>query len=208
MKFPIMYDRADQVIRLDEMARGPLHSEKPLGVTIHYSAERDLERTLTALKTASKDYSLGYHLLIDRMGKVTQTVRFDRMVYHAGKADWMGHSPNKTHISVCLLSYGELKKDAMGSFTSWSGIPIDPQQADRRKNNVNGEYAWWDIATALQEMSLRAFLIWCVMNGISADSVCGHDECSLPKGRKIDPGGVLSITMPEVRTWLKSVAVS
>lgn len=202
MKFPIMYDRITQVLQLDALARGPLHSEKPLGITVHYTADRDLQSTFDALKTAGSDYSLGYHVVIDRNGCVTQLARFDRMVYHAGKALWLGESPNRTHIAVALLSYGELKKDIHGNFTSWSGVPIDPHQADRRKNNVNEDYSWWDVATPAQETSLKMFLLWCVAHGINPESICGHDECAIPKGRKVDPGGVLSTTMQGLRDWL------
>lgn len=202
MKFPLMYDRISKVIALDELARGPLQSEQPLGVTIHYSADRNIKRTFNALKTAGSDFSLGYHLVIDRDGEITQFVNFNRMVYHAGKALWNGNSPNRTHISVCLLSWGEVKKDIHGRFFSWSGCPIDELQVSRRPYNTSSDQSWWDAATESQENSLRLFLLWCIEKGISIENIVGHDEVALPRGRKVDPGGVLSTTMADLREWL------
>jgi len=114
-------------------------------------------------------------------------------VWHAGKALWGPHSPNRAHLSISLLSWGEVECLAPGAFESWNGQAVTTTEVVERSG------AWWDAATAEQEASLVDALVWVVQKGIYVSQICGHDECALPKGRKIDPGGVLSMTMEELR---------
>lgn len=204
MAFPELYDHADALYRLDELAQGPLPSGAVRGVTIHYSAERALEPTVRALRGIGTDrVSLGYHVLIARDGTVTQLTRFSKRVYHAGKATWQGYSPNAAHISVALLSHGMLQRGGvLGGFRTWAGEPVDPAEVAERPNNVNGRMAFWDAAPREQELALLKFLRWCMAHGIHASAICGHDECATPLGRKVDPGGVLSVTMNQLRAIL------
>lgn len=208
MAFPELYDHADALYKLDELAQGPLPSGAVRGVTIHYSAERELEATVRALKGIGNDrVSLGYHLLIDRDGTATQLTRFSKRVYHAGKASWLGYAPNAAHISVALLSHGMLQSGGvLGGFRTWAGHPVPTSDVAHRPNNINGRMAYWDAATREQELALLRFLRWCVAQGIHPSAICGHDECATPLGRKVDPGGVLSCTMTQLRALLSEPA--
>lgn len=203
MAFPELYEHVSEIYKLNQLAQGKLPSGSPRGVTVHYSAERDMESTVKALAGRGLEVkSLGYHLLIDRAGRAIQLTSFSHRVYHAGHAMWNGSSPNSSHIAVSLLSYGLLKRDAGGIFTSWFGEIVPKEDAQLRPNNVNGRKDYWDAATFAQEVELYRFLRWCVTKGIDPENICGHDECAVPHGRKVDPGGVLSGTMAHVRDVL------
>lgn len=162
----------------------------PKGVTVHYSASRNVQSTIDSLDAQN----LGYHLIIDREGKITQTASMGHRVNHAGKAAWNGYSPNRSHIAVCMISYGYLEP----GFKAWSGQVLPEDETAYRQ----GYY--WDKCTEAQENTLWDLLRWFLAHGIDPANICGHDECCIPKGRKVDPGGCLSQTMGEIRAVLQS----
>lgn len=195
-----IYPFATRLIAPHEGAKEPFVDSQPGGVTVHYTADRNVKRVISSLK--EKGYN--YHLLIDRDGSVIQTGYLDKSVWHAGKAEWNGKSPNKEHASIALVSWGYLFEQDNGFF-SWSGDQVSKMDAVKRGNNLQGEHKKiraWDAATMLQETKLLEVLSWFRASGISPADICGHDECALPAGRKEDPGGVLSMTMAEVRASL------
>lgn len=163
------------------------------GVTVHYTADRDVNRTIAALGSSG----LGYHIMIDRCGRVLQLVPFSSRMYHAGNARWRQLSPNRSHVAVSLVSWGKVKVLAPGAYVSWSGhtVPTD--------DVIEFNGAHWDKATKAQLVSLVDILIWFCQQGIDVDDMCGHDECAVPAGRKDDPGGILGRSMKDVRDALK-----
>lgn len=178
----------------------PFQNGRPQGVTIHYTAGRSLKSATDALK--AKEFN--YHIIIDRDGKITQTAFLRWRVNHAGKALWNGLSPNQAHVAVCVVSLGELEEATNSNgekiHTAWTGAII--KDAVERKDAF-GMMSWWDACTQRQEHSLFSVLEWLVSCGIKPDNICGHDEAALPKGRKRDPGGVVSLSMSEIRDRLK-----
>jgi|GEM_PF-3833427 len=76
----------------------------------------------------------------------------------------------------------------------------------QKKENDNLTLGAYEKYTEKQETSLKKLLIWLYKNnsvGLSIDYVLGHDEVS--PGRKQDPGGSLSKSMPDYRAHLKSL---
>lgn len=196
MKLPDLYSGTHKLGNPLEFGKGPLDA---LGVTVHYTADGSVDRTVKSLREAG----LGYHLIIDRDGTVFQATYLSQRVNHAGEAMWLGHSPNRHHVAVAIDSWGAVAlKDK--KYRAWTGLEIPEIEVCRRPGNLTAGDYHWHKATMAQERSLLMFLRWCVAKGISPDAVCGHDECAIPKGRKADPGGVLSFTMSELRRVLKT----
>ncbi len=189
--FPDVYPWASKLLNPTSLSVG---SMKPLGICIHYLADRDVKRAVESLVNAD----LGYHLIVDRDGKITQTTYFNLRVNHAGVASWNNLSPNRSFISIALASWGYLTNDNK----SWNGWVLPENQVARRVGNIDKKIYAWDKATDEQEKSLEKALLWLISKGIDLKNICGHDECALPFGRKQDPGGVLSKTMPELRAYL------
>ena len=161
----------------------------PSGITIHYTADSSLVRTMSSLKAKN----LAYHFMIDRNGDLYQTFPMTAMASHAGQALWANKSPNRSHLSIALVSWGLLDDEKK----SWTGVEI--QSAVKR----GGKY--WDAATAAQEKTLLDLLKNLMqMFDIEADSICGHDECCIPKNRKTDPGRIMSFTMQDLRGRLNA----
>lgn len=200
--FPQVYPGASQIVEPAAFSAGPM-AGLPLGVTVHHLGTRNWEAALETLKKNK----LGYHLLIARDGQVIQAAYLRDRVNHAGKALWNGASPNRRHLAVALASWGEVTR-AAGEFkyTTWAGTRIPLFEVSMRKGNLDHEWRFWDMATPEQEAALAQILRWAIAEGIDPQNICGHDECALPFGRKNDPGGVLSMTMAQLRAVLKDVS--
>ena len=183
------YPGASEIRDPEKDLTGKFAQGDPSGITIHYSATRSTSSTINALA----ERHLKYHLLITRDGRIVQIARLDHRVDHAGKASWLGKSPNKSHWAICLLAWGKL--DYQGK--AWTGAVIPRQETRYRDGHL------WDMATTEQEAALGLFLRWAVGSyGIVPGAICGHNECCIPLGRKADPGGILSFSMPKLRESL------
>ena len=160
----------------------------PTGITVHYTADGDIDR----VKREMESRKVGYHFVIDRDGSIHQTASLAKSVNHAGNAKWNGQSPNRTHIAVSLVSWGLL----IDENKAWNGSAV---------HGVKRKGQWWDPATSAQEKALFVLLRGLMTDfQISAANICGHDECALPPGRKVDPGCIMTLTMPELRKALSS----
>ena len=127
---------------------------------------------------------------------------------------------NYRRIEICAS--GKLRKIDDNHYRPWyneaselTPLGKSPKEADDLRadqvrtvsaeaNRAAGSYERY---TDAQETALKAVLKWLHDNKpgtFSYDLVLGHDEAS--PGRKNDPGGALSITMPAFRTWLKANA--
>jgi N-acetyl-anhydromuramyl-L-alanine amidase AmpD len=189
MAIKAFYPGASEIREPSKNIRAAFAKGEPTGVTVHYSATRSINATINALNSKK----LKYHVLIPNDGRVVQIARLDHRVWHAGKAFWKGDSPNQSHLSVCVLSWGLLNSEGK----SWTGAQI------RTKHQRLREGQLWDGATDSQEAALMHFLRWAInTTGVKAENICGHDECCLPPGRKQDPGGIFSFTIPELRERL------
>lgn len=198
MSLPAVYPLIKGIWNPRELARGRWEDNGPLGVTVHYTATRNLKAVLA-------EQGVGYHLVIDRNGDRHQRTFLDQRVDHAGRAVWNGRSPNRAHVAVALVSYGWLKETPSGNiFTADGKVQVAPGDVRACHGNVGDQIMLWDAATKAQEAALFETLRYLMTAGhISADDICGHDECALPQGRKVDPGGVLSLEMAQVRLTLK-----
>jgi N-acetylmuramoyl-L-alanine amidase len=209
--YPILYPHIASTVSLDKTAKGEF-IPSPKGVVVHYTAGPSVEGAVSEL--LAKD--LGYHLIIDRDGRVYQMTSLTKSVWHAGRAFWKGYSPNHFFLGVALVSWGELKFKK-GEYRSYAGTVIPPQDVVTGKTvglyagsaippqdvvagkTVGGVLAYWHKATLAQRLSLAQILSFFLEQGGNRDLICGHDECCLPKGRKIDPGWILQQSMDEIR---------
>ena len=179
-----VYPFADSYNSLDAISIKPFTAFGPSGITVHYSADPNLER----VKKHMIETKIGYHFLINKDGKIHQTSRMDHTVNHAGKAMWLKESPNRAHIAISLLSWGFLDKE----MKAWTGELV--------ANAVMRKGQYWDAATKAQEDSLISLCRYLATKfNMPRNSACGHDECCLPVGRKQDPGHVMSFDMAHLR---------
>lgn len=181
---PRLYENAAGFHSLEGPSPGAFQPGRPIGATVHYTASG------TAISALSQEAvsGLGYHIIIDRDGSVVQTCYFDRRVSHAGKAEWNKFSPNLYHVAIAVVSWGLLDSDGKNYLGKMPEGQIRLKYAKK-----------WHAATVTQEVALVRLLAWLERNGMDRREMCGHDECCIPPGRKVDPGGTLSFTMAEYR---------
>lgn len=189
-KILVKMERLDDKIAYNPVCsvkKQPFTAQGQRGVTVHYTASGCLNSALNAMQQSG----LGYHFLIDRDGSIIQTSPLNHRTDHAGKAEWNEDRPNRSHISVSLVSWGLLNERS----ENYLGKVVESVKRDGKM---------WHPATKAQEASV---LDLCkkimVAFKISHQNICGHDECCLPRGRKSDPGSIMSFDMKELRKRLE-----
>jgi len=187
-------------------SRGSYADGYPRGAVVHYTAGRrkSLEDSI------AYQLSEGYlYFIIDADGNISQNFPLDSHGYHAGKSSYPGLSGSVSDelVGIEIQSAGLLKKKS-GKYKSWFNTTIPDSEVrsinTKNENQVPGHYEKY---TEAQEEALTELILWLYKNNpdiFSLNYVLGHDEIS--PGRKQDPGGCLSMTMPQFRNHLKELA--
>jgi N-acetyl-anhydromuramyl-L-alanine amidase AmpD len=132
MMLPDIYKGAQKLVTPLAMSAGPMLDVE--GVTVHHTADTNVTRLIESLKAEG----LGYHIIIDRDGTVIQTTYHSQRVNHAGTAKWLGHSPNRSHVAVSIVSWGSVTKKGNRYF-AWNGAEVVATQVANRKGNLTDE---------------------------------------------------------------------
>lgn len=187
--------------------RGPYTtpSGKPRGLVIHYTAGRSRHSSSaksTLRYLASK--KLGCMVMGVGGGIVKASNQaMDEVAYHAGKSNWQeldGISRYCMGMEICCA--GLLSTD----LRTWWGEKLQSKYCrnipEARENMKLGFYHQF---TNLQEAALINFCLWQLDTNpeFDIDWVVGHDE--IAPTRKSDPGGSLSVSMPEFRQMLRNL---
>lgn len=179
-------------------------SGKPRGLVVHYTSGRSLNGAIDAYNSLSWMGSQGFGCYVmDKDGKIYRSVNQDpgQVAYHAGRSEWQGQKSLSYHLmgmEICCA--GLLDTD----LKTWFGVNI-PEELTRRVDDFNNVRAGiYHRFTEAQEESLTNFILHQkrVNPEFDFDWVLGHDEIAVPRGRKTDPGGSLSMSMPEYRQLL------
>lgn len=169
-------------------------SGKPLGAVVHYTVSgRSQAAAQNVVRYMAKE-GIGC-LVMDENGFFYCAENYDYMkhiVYHAGKSSYKG----KTGMSQYCLG---IEVCCWGTAGKEKGV-TDLRLVTAKDNVKAGVYQMF---TGKQEETLIRFLRYMkkMSPDFSYDWVIGHDECA--PARKQDPGGSLSMTMPQLRALLK-----
>lgn len=175
----------------------------PRGAVVHFTAG---SYGLSELDLA-RDYRQAYFLIAED-GTVHQGAPLNRWGQHAGASSWPGIEGKVSRhlVGIEVDCAGLLKPDGKGNFVTHWGATIPHEQvrvvANDKDNQKAGAYHIYNEA---QEDALEKLILWLHTNNpdvFDLDLVLGHDEVS--PGRKCDPGGALSFTMPAFRQYLRS----
>lgn len=190
-------------------ARGRYPQGYPEGAVVHFTAGRESQTVADALNfQASKGHM---YFVIDAEGRIGQNFDLNEHGYHAGESYWegLGRYVSNRVVGIEVLCPGQLD----GSRRPWFSREPYPEEVCRYVEAKDNRVAGWFYAyTKQQEQALEQLLCWLHLNNpdiFRLDYVLGHDEVAGPAGlgwqRKTDPGGSLSVTMPQFRSKLKAL---
>jgi N-acetyl-anhydromuramyl-L-alanine amidase AmpD len=185
-------------------------SGMPRGLIIHFTSGRSQNGDVDAINTLRdlSDRSFGC-MVMSSNGNIfrAQNQMIDDVAFHAGISSWL----EKTGISYYCMGMeiccaGDVNKDG-DYFKSWfSGKYYKDEVREIKDKTLNQWPGFYHKFTSEQEASLIKFCLWqkAINPEFDYDWVIGHDECCIPLGRKLDPGGSLSVPMKEFRSFLKN----
>jgi len=192
---------------------GKYTNNYPVGAVVHWTSgwSREGDRGNTANEFAKRAINYGArqgycYFTISETGQVYQSVPLDSWGSHAGKGSHpkLGTSLSSKLVGIEVCCAGRLTKKG-SSYVSWFGAEFGAKEVrySPKKDNIAAGY--YHKYSEEQEKSLIDLLLWLHTNNPSVfnlDYVVGHDTIS--PGRKTDPGGSLSMTIPELVKLLKS----
>ncbi len=180
-------------------------SGMPRGLVVHFTAGRSENGKSNGVNSLMGLASNGLGCFtMDADGVIYKSKHqgWDDTAYHAGKSEWKGKSSVSSYcMGMEICNAGKL--DAEGK--SWFGVKYEDSVIREITEAVdNQEKGKFHKYTEAQEKSLTEFIMWQLSTNpeFSIDWVVGHDECAVPLGRKPDPGGSFSFTMPKYREYL------
>lgn len=171
----------------------------PEGLVVHFTAGND-----NAGNTCDYLRSKGYPcIVLAKDGVILQGFPASEGGAHSGTVH------HNTCVGIEIVNGGKLTPNADGSGTTWFDKVVPKENCRNFKGNgktqVSGRYEKY---TEAQEAKLIKMCLWykeMAPDIFSFDRVIGHDEaCAVTGnyGRKNDPSGSLSMTMPKFREHL------
>lgn len=186
--------------------RGPHYGGNgglPVGLLVHWTAGHpDESMSQRANMAAASPFS---YLCITEDGTLGQANPLDQRGKHAGVEKDGFNARADYYLIGCEVSCpGHVTKQSNGRFKTYFSRTFSPDDVRYAKAEDNVKAGYYFKFTDEQEESLFQTCLWLKWNdphGFHFKNVRGHDETA--EGRKVDPGGSLSMTMPAFRARLE-----
>jgi len=196
-----------EISKTEMPTKGKYKNLYPSGITVHFTAGRSMKGDRDSENCLAYGKKQGYaYWCLSRDGTIFQSHSLDSWGYHAGKAHWgQFTSCSDKMLGLEINCAGKLTKKG-GKYFSWFGEEYPENEVRFVKAKENMIEGYYHKYTEAQEKSLIQLCLWLKSNNpdvFNFDNVAGHDEIAIPHGRKNDPGGSLSMTMPELRKMLR-----
>lgn len=155
----------------------------PDSIIIHFTAGRSAESSVAWFKNPEAKASA--HIVIDREGKITQMVEFNKKAWHAGVSKWADRSGfNNFSIGIELDNPGRLTK-VNDRFYSWFKKEYPKDVVVEAKHKHEKDISFWHNFT---EKQIDSCFNVCklLMENYNIKDILGHDD--IAPFRKNDPG--------------------
>ena len=186
--------------------RGKYHKGSPEGLMVHYAVSGRTWGDGAIRYGRDQGYVF---LSVTGDGKTYQGHHIDEWGYHAGTSKWKDwYSCSERVVGVEVNCWGKLTKRGDSYYSGSRKIPSD--QVRWFGGNDLQIPGYYQIFTKEQEKALIDICMWLKARNpdvFDFDNVCGHDEVRTlagKRGDKQDPGGSLSMSMPDFREKLKA----
>lgn len=193
---------ADQSLRMP--TRGRYRKGYPEGLVVHFTAGQcDTDQQMKDSIAWGIDNRFAF-FGIAPSGKLFQTHSLDTWGSHAGTSNWpgVGSSVSQYFLGVEIAAAGTVDKNRK----SWFGKTFSEDRLRRVEAKANMKAGNYVKYTAHQEQMLIQLCVWLHENNptvFKIENIVGHDE--IAPLRKNDPGGALSMTMPEFRLKIQAM---
>lgn len=204
-------------------ARGRYRKGYPEGLVLHWTAGR-YGSDEKAMSSYDGGVDRGHlYFLLAQSGLLIQGFPLDQWGYHAGTSSWKGlpSTVSDELVGLEVINAGKLDRveiEGKERFAAWFHYvpgtkkvapgevknllyPHDVRQVAKHDNQAAGFYHRY---TDEQEEGIAKLCLWLKLQApdiFQFENVVGHDEVA--PGRKTDPGGSLSMSMPEFRAYLE-----
>lgn len=184
-------------VKYKKRGRYKTQSGKAKGLLTHYTVSGGSEKSAIAIVKYLAKKGLGAIVIShDGVGYIPEDLDILKdVVYHAGTSSWKGSKGVSAYcIGLEFCSWGKLDSKTRSRAHAIRTVSAKDNMAagDYEPFTAAQEKFWWDIHLWMADINPEFDVEWCV----------GHDEVS--PGRKSDPGGSFSMTMPEARKMLAS----
>lgn len=163
----------------------------PRFLVLHFTAGRG-DEVATAKWFQNPNANASAHLTISQTGKISQSVLFNRVAWHAGTSTWKGiNGLNRWSIGIEVCNPGPLEPIGNGQYKAWFGaVYTKADGVFEAKHKNGGPIRGWLPFTPIQIDYVRR-IGKLLMTTYKIEEAVGHDMIS--PGRKSDPGP----TMPD-----------
>lgn len=215
VKGSLWYPKAVRGTRMK--AQGTFKGGYPVAILVHFTAGHGggLKRALS--ECANEAHRFLYSCIADT-GEIVQPNPLNEWGNHAGESAWpfssliSGYVSDESH-GIEMNCAGKVEKVG-DKFKTWFGTYLT---ADQVRYVTEKEYGcptgYYHKYTEAQEKTLIEYIVWMIKNDptgrLTYATVLGHHEVAgmlgLKRWRKNDPGGSLSMTMPQLRQVIKDL---
>lgn len=159
----------------------------PKFLVIHFTASGG-DKESVAKWFANPSAKVSAHLIVDYDGSCIQSVRFDKIAYHAGASSWRGFKGlNRYSIGIEVVNPGPLTRLGNGKYKAWFGKIYSSDKypiIEARHENGGDIFGWIPFTEAQTRFLIEAGRV--IMDHYNLMEAVGHDMIS--PGRKVDPG--------------------
>ncbi|NIF05357.1 SH3 domain-containing protein [Chryseobacterium sp. Tr-659] len=155
----------------------------PEYIIIHFTAGRGAESSISWFKDPTAKASA--HIVIDRDGRVTQMVEFNKKAWHAGRSKWADRTGfNDFSIGIELDNPGELTK-VNDRYYAWFEKEYSKDVVVEARHKHEDTTSYWHNFT---ERQIDSCFQVCktLMEAYNIKDILGHDD--IAPFRKHDPG--------------------
>jgi N-acetyl-anhydromuramyl-L-alanine amidase AmpD len=211
----LWYPEATTILKMP--TRGTYPRNYPVGAVVHFTAGRSEKGDADAENTIRYGASHKHcYFCISATGRIYQTAPLNRWGSHAGRSSYpgLGEWLSSKLVGIEVCGAGIVRQTEQGFEPSWNKTSSQKNyytadQVRRVGKTANiTEAGYYLQFTPAQEESLITLLRWLQANHPTVfqfQYVLGHDE--IAPARKQDPGGSLSLLMPDLRARLLAAPV-
>jgi N-acetylmuramoyl-L-alanine amidase len=161
---------------------------KPRFIVLHYTAGYNGKSAINTFRSPASKVSA--HLVVDRVGKITQMMPFNKKAWHAGPSVFDGvRNLNSHSIGIEFVNIGYLRKTNSGLLDAYGNKVPDNKFDDyviAPHPRVGSGDFYWPVYTK-DQLDAGREIVEALVKNYQIEGICSHEEIDT-RGWKTDPG--------------------